>query len=164
MASESDQIQVRLIESLTPRLEKCITVEPVLEHLLHFIQAEQQEHIRQKLAAEGHISAARLLINVVVSRPHRPGWFRAFVDALFHGGNELAAKYLESNPPNSEVEEENDYCVKLIQILAPSLVEMKTEEVCTHCLSREILTDDDKEKVRSRGTAMGWYRGAKAPP
>ncbi|XP_037542350.1 interferon-induced helicase C domain-containing protein 1 [Nematolebias whitei] len=158
MASESDKIQERLIESLTPRLEKYITVEPVLKYL-YFIQPEQQEQIKQKLNTDGDVSAARLLINLVITTPHQEGWFRAFVDALFHGGNELAAKYLESNPPIKEVEEENDYCVKLIRILAPSLVEMKTEEVCIHCLDHEILTDDDKEKIlaetRNKGSKSG---------
>lgn len=163
MASDSDKIQEFLIESLSPRLETFITVEPVLKYL-HFIQAEQQEQIRQKLITDGDVSAARLLINLVIKTPHQEGWFRAFVDALYHGGNELAAKYLESDPPIKEVEEENDYCVKLIRILAPSLEEMKTEDVCVHCLERDILTDDDKEKVRTRGTATGVYGGGSAPP
>ncbi|XP_017279885.1 interferon-induced helicase C domain-containing protein 1 [Kryptolebias marmoratus] len=159
MASESDEIQERLIESFASRLEENIKVEPVLHHL-HFIRAEEKEQIRQKLRTDGEVSAARLLVRVVLKRPHDDGWFRAFVDALLQGGSELAARYLESTPPNPEVEEENDYCVKLVQLLAPGLVEMKTEAVCLHCFSHRILTEDDKEKILAETNNRGPRSGA----
>lgn len=146
MESGSDEIQERLIEGFRLRLEENISVEPALNHLV-FIQPEEKEQIRQKLRSDGEKAAASHLITVVLKRPHSEGWFRAFVDGLIHGGSELAAKYLELNPPSPDVEEENDYCVKLIQLLAPSLVTMKTEEVCPECLSRGIITEDDMEKV-----------------
>ncbi|XP_013856958.1 interferon-induced helicase C domain-containing protein 1 [Austrofundulus limnaeus] len=158
MESASDEIQERLIEGFRLRLEKNITVAPTLNHLA-FIQPEEKEQIIQKLRSDGEICAARLLITVVLKKPHSEGWFRAFVDGLILGGSELAAKYLELNPPSPDVEEENDYCVKLIQILAPGLETMKTEEVCAECFSSEIITEDDKEKIlaetRNKGSRSG---------
>lgn len=145
MASDNDEIHERLIKDLRERLQHIIKVEEVLK-FLYFIEPKRREQISQKLNAEGNASAAELLISVVVEKPHTEGWFRAFVDALHNGGSNLAADYLES-PPDPKVEEENDYCVKLIQLLAPSLVEMKTEEVCIHCCAKRLLTVDDKEKV-----------------
>ncbi|MED6279410.1 hypothetical protein CHARACLAT_000577 [Characodon lateralis] len=158
MASDDDEIHERLIEGFTERLQHIINVEEVLGYL-HFIEPAQKEPIVQKLNTEGNASAAKLLISVVVEKPHTEGWFRAFVDALHHGGSKLAADYLESNPPDPEVEAENDYCVQLIQLLAPSLVDMKTEEVCNHCFSRHLLNDVDKDKIlaetRNKGNRSG---------
>ncbi|KAM4731905.1 interferon-induced helicase C domain-containing protein 1 isoform 2-T2 [Anableps anableps] len=158
MASDIDGIHERLIEDLRARLRHIIKVEEVLQHL-HFIESTRKEQIKQKLITEGPSSAANLLISVVVEKPHQDGWFTAFVDALLHGDCKLAADYLQLTPPDPEVEAENDYCVKLIQLLAPSLVDMKTEEVCTHCFAQELLTVDDKEKIlaetRNKGSRSG---------
>ncbi|MEQ2183911.1 hypothetical protein GOODEAATRI_002789 [Goodea atripinnis] len=155
MASDDDEIHERLIEGFTERLQHIINVEEVLGYL-HFIETARKEPIVQKLKSEGNASAAKLLISVVVEKPHTEGWFRAFVDALHHGGSNLAADYLESNPPDPEVEAENDYCVQLIQLLAPSLVDMKTEEVCNHCFSRQLLNDVDKDKRKVLQQKTTW--------
>lgn len=159
MASDNDEFHERLIQDLREKLRHIIKVEEAL-NFLHFIEPARREQISQKLNAEGNASAANLLIDVVVEKPHTEGWFRAFVDALHHGGSKLAADYLESTPPDPEVEEENDYCVKLIQLLAPSLVDMKTEEVCNHCYARELLTVDDKEKILAETKNKGNRSGA----
>lgn len=149
MASDPDGIHERLIEDLRPKLQGSIIVEKVLDHL-HFIEATKKELIRQRARNEGETSAVNVLIDAVVKKPHQEGWFRAFVDALSHGGCKRAAGYLESNPPDAEAEAENDYCIRLIDVLAPTLVDMNTEQVCVHCHSKELLTEDDKETVSSK--------------
>ncbi|XP_012729491.2 interferon-induced helicase C domain-containing protein 1 [Fundulus heteroclitus] len=158
MASDNDAIHERLIEDLRGRLQHTIKVEDVLPHL-HFIEPARQEQISQKLNTDGPASAANLLISVVVEKPHTEGWFRAFVDALHHGGSEFAADYLELNSPDADVEAENDCCVRLIQLLAPSLMNMKTDQVCNHCYSRKLLTDVENEKIlaetRNHGNGSG---------
>ncbi|XP_015225886.1 PREDICTED: interferon-induced helicase C domain-containing protein 1 [Cyprinodon variegatus] len=158
MDSENDEIHVRLIEDLRHKLESIIKVEETLIYL-HFITQERKERISQKLKAEGNASAATLLISEVVEKPHTQGWFRAFVDALRQGGSVLAVDYL-LNPPDPETEAENDYCVKLIQLLAPSLVDMKTVEVCNHCFSKGLITAADKERILAETRNNGNRSGA----
>lgn len=158
MASESDEVQERLIEDFTPRLREYIKVEPVLNYA-HFIDNEQKEVIRQKARTEGNLRAADLLISAVLKKPHPPGWFKAFVDALNQAGCEHAADYMQLNLPSPEVEAENDSRVRLIQLLSPSLEDMKTDQVCTHCFAEGLLTADDNEIIRAeianRGARIG---------
>lgn len=146
MASDSDEINKRLLEYSQPRLRHLIAVQQVLD-LLDFISPEQKERIRQKITNEGNLAAADALVNAVIQKPHQAGWFRAFVDALESSGCGYAADYIQNKIPEPEVEAENDYCVKLIQILSPSLVDMKTSVVCVHCLSAKMITEDDSEIV-----------------
>lgn len=146
MASDSDETKKRLIEDFRPRLRRLIVVQQVLDHL-HFIESDQKERIRQKEANDGNLAAADVLIAAVINKSHDPGWFQAFVDALKNSGCGYAADYMQVNPPEPEVEAENDYFVKLIEILSPGLVDMKTEEVCPHCLAQELLTQQDAEIV-----------------
>ncbi|KAI3356209.1 hypothetical protein L3Q82_017456, partial [Scortum barcoo] len=90
----------------------------------------------------------------VLRRPHFKGWFRAFVDALRQSGCERAADYVQAKLPEPEEEAEDDDRVRLIRLLCPTLVDMQTEEVCVHCLSEELLTEDDCEVIRNlRGRA-----------
>lgn len=146
MTSDSDEIKERLIEDLRPRLCGLIAVQQVLDHL-HIIGADQKERIRQKEASEGNLAAARLLLDAVTRRPHEEGWFQAFVDALEQSGCGHAADYIQVKLPEPEVEAENDYYVKLVHLMVPSLVDMKTETVCMHCASQDLITDADKEIV-----------------
>lgn len=146
MASDKDEELERLIEDFRPRLRELIIVEQVLDHL-HFIESDQKESIRQKARTEGDQMAANVLISAVIKKPHSPGWFTAFVDALVNSGCESAADYIKDNPPKPEVEAGNDCCVRLIQILYPSLVGMNTEEVCVLCYSEGLLNGEDLEIV-----------------
>uniref|UniRef100_A0A8D3E6M1 RNA helicase n=1 Tax=Scophthalmus maximus TaxID=52904 RepID=A0A8D3E6M1_SCOMX len=146
MASPADETCERLIEDFRPRLRQHIVVEQLLDHL-DLIRSDQREQIRQRARAEGNIAAADLLINAVTGRPHAPGWFRAFVDALSNAGCDYAADLMQDNLPKPEVEEENDSCVRLIQLLSPSLVEMKTDDVGLHCFSEGLITQEDSEIV-----------------
>lgn len=146
MAADSDEIHERLMESFLPRLRNLIAVQQVLD-LLDFIAPDQKERIRQKITNEGNLAAADALITAVIQKPHQAGWFRAFVDALEGSGCGYAADYIQNKIPEPEVEAENDCCVRLIQILLPSLVDMKVAEVSVHCLSQELITQDDSENV-----------------
>uniref|UniRef100_A0AAQ5Y019 RNA helicase n=1 Tax=Amphiprion ocellaris TaxID=80972 RepID=A0AAQ5Y019_AMPOC len=145
-SSESDKVQERLIEDFTPRLREYIRVEPVLRYI-DFIDNEQKELIMQKARTEGNLRAADLLISAVVKEPHPPGWFTVFVAALNQAGCKHAADYMQLNLPSPEVEAENDSRVRLVQLLSPSLVDMKTDQVCAHCVSEGLLTADDDENV-----------------
>uniref|UniRef100_A0A7N6BC93 RNA helicase n=1 Tax=Anabas testudineus TaxID=64144 RepID=A0A7N6BC93_ANATE len=154
MASDKDEQWVRLVEDFRPRLTERIKVEQVLDHL-QFIESDLKEEIRQKARTEGEPRAANVLISAVIRKPHSPGWFRAFVDALVSADCESAADYLQDNIPEPEVEADNDCCVRLIQILCPSLVGMKTDEVCVPCYSEGLLTEEDLEIVTQRGSRNG---------
>lgn len=160
MASEEDDVHVRLIESCRLRLRQHIDVDRVLDHV-HFIDADLKEPIRQKARAEGDLAAADQLISAVVKKPHAAGWFRAFVDALVHSGCESAADYIQINPPRPEEEEENDYCVKLIHLVSPSLLDMKTEDVCLHCFSEGLISQEDSEIITAETTNRGNKSGAR---
>lgn len=146
MASEEDDVYVNLIDYCRPRLRERIVVERVLDYVL-FIETEQKELIRQKARTDGNLAATDLLISAVIKKPHEPGWFRAFVNALENSGCEAAAEYIQANPPRPEVEAENDYCVKLVELLSPRLLDMNTVDVCVHCFSEGLLTQDDSEIV-----------------
>ncbi|XP_075964139.1 interferon-induced helicase C domain-containing protein 1 [Anarhichas minor] len=161
MASDNDDINYeRLIEDYRPRLRERVVVDRVLDHI-QFIETAQKEQIRQKARTDGNMVATDLLISAVLKKPHAHGWFRAFVDALLHAGCESAAEYMQVNPPEPEVEADNDYCVKLIQLLSPSLVDMKTDVVSLHCSSKCLLTKDDVEIIKTATTTQGNRSGAR---
>uniref|UniRef100_A0A7N6FLH4 RNA helicase n=1 Tax=Anabas testudineus TaxID=64144 RepID=A0A7N6FLH4_ANATE len=155
-----DEQWVRLVEDFRPRLTERIKVEQVLDHL-QFIESDLKEEIRQKARTEGEPRAANVLISAVIRKPHSPGWFRAFVDALVSADCESAADYLQDNIPEPEVEADNDCCVRLIQILCPSLVGMKTDEVCVPCYSEGLLTEEDLEIVKTETAQRGSRNGAR---
>ncbi|XP_078117936.1 interferon-induced helicase C domain-containing protein 1 isoform X1 [Sander vitreus] len=160
MASDDDDVNERLIEVYWQRLRELIVVDRVLDHL-EFIEYDQKEQIRQKARTDGDIAATNLLISAVIKKPHSLGWFTAFVDALKHSGCNAAAEYMQVNPPKPEVEAENDTCVKLIQLLSPSLVEMQTKEVCLHCFSEGLLTQEDSDVIETITTNEGPWSGAR---
>uniref|UniRef100_A0A3P9LKN0 RNA helicase n=1 Tax=Oryzias latipes TaxID=8090 RepID=A0A3P9LKN0_ORYLA len=158
MASEADEGHEHLIDSVRSKLKGIIAVDQVLPYL-HFLDQEPKDQIKQKLITDGDSVAADLLIDTVIKGPHKKGWFRAFIDALSHGGSELAADYL-TKPPRPEEEAENDMYVELIRLLAPSLAGMKTTVVCELCFSDELLTADDKERILAETNNYGNGRGA----
>uniref|UniRef100_A0A6Q2ZJE0 RNA helicase n=1 Tax=Esox lucius TaxID=8010 RepID=A0A6Q2ZJE0_ESOLU len=157
MASENDKIN--LIKDFTPRLRKLIEVELVLDHL-DFIGKEQKDLIRTKAKTQSNLKAVDLLIETIIYRQHPDGWFREFVDALSAGGCKHAAIYVDC-PPSPSVEAENDYCVRLIELLSPSLLRMKTTEVCHACFAEEILSREDLEIVLAECQNKGNISGAR---
>lgn len=173
MASETDEIRERLLEDFRPRLKEGIIMDQVLDYI-HFLTIEQKEQITQKEKTEGNSAAVDLLITNVLKKPHEPGWFRTFIDALSHGGFKYAAKCIQEGEvdevgevdemgkiPSPEEDAENGTCVQLIQILFPSLVDMKTEEVRVCCLSRELITNEDMENITAEITNKGPIGGAR---
>ncbi|CAB1459418.1 unnamed protein product [Pleuronectes platessa] len=160
MASAADEAWESFIGDIRPRLKELVDVEPLLDHV-HFIGQEERELIRQKAKAEGNRPAADLLIDAVIRRPHPVGWFRAFVDALVSSGFDYAADIIQAELPEPEVEAENEQCVRLIQILSPSLVQMKTDEVSVHCLAEGLITKEDSEIIKAETTSRGPRSGAR---
>ncbi|XP_068185345.1 interferon-induced helicase C domain-containing protein 1 isoform X2 [Antennarius striatus] len=160
MASGKDEINERLIDYFRPRLRALIEVQQVLDHL-YFIADDQKQRIRQKETSDGNPAAVDLLIDSVIKKPHDPGWFTAFVDALEHSGFKYAADYMQINLSDPKVEEENDNSVKLIQLLYPTLVDMKTEDVCLHCVSHGLITEDDADVITAVTTTGGRRSGAR---
>ncbi|XP_061735920.1 interferon-induced helicase C domain-containing protein 1 [Nerophis ophidion] len=145
-ADANDLMKENLIDSFRPRLRVFMSVDPVLDHL-PYLRAEQKESIRKRGKSHGELSAADALISAVVEKPHTKGWFQDFVDALSGAGYQQAADLIQAGRPDSRVEADNDCCMLLIDILAPSLLDMNTKEVCTHCFAREILTKDDNDVI-----------------
>uniref|UniRef100_H3DGF5 RNA helicase n=1 Tax=Tetraodon nigroviridis TaxID=99883 RepID=H3DGF5_TETNG len=160
MAADSDEIHERLIEYFMPRLRNLIVVQQVLD-FLDFIEPDQKERIRQRNISRGNLAAADALITAVTQKPHQAGWFRAFVDALEQSGCGHAADYIQNKIPEPEVEAENDYCIRLIQLLSPSLVDMKTSAVCVQCLSQDLITEDDSENIEAATRNQGAKAGAR---
>ncbi|XP_037343909.2 interferon-induced helicase C domain-containing protein 1 [Pungitius pungitius] len=159
MASDGDEANERLIENYTPRLRRLIKVDLVLDHM-HFIEPGLKEPIRQRAKIEGDNAAAGDLISAAVRKPRAAGWFRAFVDALSHGGCQSAADIMQA-PPDPEVEAENDYSVKLVELLSPSLLDMATNVVCHECFSQKLINKDDDEIIRTITTNQGNRSGAR---
>ncbi|XP_075895860.1 interferon-induced helicase C domain-containing protein 1 isoform X2 [Nelusetta ayraudi] len=160
MASGGDDVDERLIEYFRPRLRELITVPQVLD-VLQIIGTDQKERIRQKEVTDGNQAAADLLIDAVVRKPHEAGWFQAFVDALERSGHGYAADVIQVKLPEPEVEAENDYCVKLIRLMIPSLLDMKTEVVTVHCSSKRLITEADVEIVNAETRRQGHMMGAR---
>ncbi|XP_041720664.1 interferon-induced helicase C domain-containing protein 1 [Coregonus clupeaformis] len=157
----SNAANISLIEDFRPRLRKLIEVEYVLD-LLNFLDNDHKDLIRTKARKESNLKAVDLLIDTIIRiRPHPDGWFREFVDALSAGGCKHAAIYVEDSPPSPSLEAENDYCVRLIELLSPSLLGMKTTDVCLACFTREILTKEDREIILAECQNRGNMSGAR---
>ncbi|XP_029315120.1 interferon-induced helicase C domain-containing protein 1 [Cottoperca gobio] len=161
MASDNDEANERLIEGYRQRLRDRIVVDRVLDHL-HLIKTDQKDQIRQKAKTDGNLAATDLLISAVLKKPHETGWFRAFVDALKNSDCGSAADYMQAETPiEPEAEASNDYCVKLIQLLSPSLLDMKTDVVCLQCYSQTLISKDDAEIIKTVTENKGNRSGAR---
>ncbi|XP_041117899.1 interferon-induced helicase C domain-containing protein 1 isoform X2 [Polyodon spathula] len=144
------------------KLKHLIRVEPVLDFIT-FIQPEDKEAIRHTAKEKGDICAAELLLQTIVTKPHIEGWLREFVTALESAGCKHAAKYVDpSELPPPSLEATNDYCTRLIELLAPDLVEkMNTKDVVFRCYTLNILTQEDNEKITAEVTNSGNTSGAR---
>uniref|UniRef100_A0A8C7STR0 RNA helicase n=1 Tax=Oncorhynchus mykiss TaxID=8022 RepID=A0A8C7STR0_ONCMY len=152
---------ISLIEDFRPRLRKLIEIEFVLDHL-NFLDNDNKDLIRTKARKESNLKAVDLLIDTIIRiRPLPKGWFREFVDALSAGGCKHAATYVEDSPPCPALEAENDNCVRLIELLSPSLLGMKTTDVCWDCFSKGILTAEDREIILAECQNRGNMGGAR---
>ncbi|XP_062313974.1 interferon-induced helicase C domain-containing protein 1 [Osmerus eperlanus] len=154
MGTKDDDVWKNLIDVLRPRLLKLIQVEPVLDYL-DFIDVEQKELIKNKAKTESNIRAVDLLIETLIKNQYPAGWFRSFVVALSEAGCQHAASYVEGRPPSPSSEAENDYCVRLIQVLLPTLLEMKTNDVSRRCFELDILNQEDLEVISGKTPKEG---------
>uniref|UniRef100_A0AAZ3SQD8 RNA helicase n=1 Tax=Oncorhynchus tshawytscha TaxID=74940 RepID=A0AAZ3SQD8_ONCTS len=162
MAADKDNTaNISLIVDFRPRLRKLIEIEFVLDHL-NFLDNDNKDLIRTKARKESNLKAVDLLIDTIIRiRPLPKGWFREFVDALSAGGCKHAATYVEDSPPCPALEAENDNCVRLIELLSPSLLGMKTTDVCWDCFSKGILTMEDREIILAECQNRGNMGGAR---
>ncbi|XP_048846960.1 interferon-induced helicase C domain-containing protein 1 [Brienomyrus brachyistius] len=162
MESSADEVFLWLIyDCFRNRLRSLIQIEPVLDRLT-FIERDQKDLILNKAKKESNQLAVDLLIDTIHKGPRPPGWYRELTDALNAAGCQHAAMYMETeNLPSASSEAVNDYCVKLIDLLAPSLQEIKTPDVCTMSFAQNILTEDDKEIVMAACTNYGNRTGAR---
>lgn len=144
------------------KLKHLIRVEPVLDFIT-FIQPEDKETIRRTAKEKGDISAAELLLQSIVNKPRSDGWLREFVTALESAGCKHAAKYVDpSELPPPSLEATNDYCTRLIELLAPDLVDkMNAKDVAFRCYTLNILTQEDNEKITAEVTNSGNISGAR---
>ncbi|KAJ3592702.1 hypothetical protein NHX12_007829 [Muraenolepis orangiensis] len=155
-----DNEHIGLIENCRARLQSLVKVGPALDHLPS-LDHTVKERIRNVARAEGDRRAVNELIDAVLHKPRGPGWFREFVDSLSNAGCRHAADYMDDNPPPPEVEAHNDQCVRLVELLAPSLLDMKTLEVASKCVSSGILQGDDLEQVNAECVNHGNICGAR---
>uniref|UniRef100_A0A4W4HM47 RNA helicase n=1 Tax=Electrophorus electricus TaxID=8005 RepID=A0A4W4HM47_ELEEL len=156
----NDDQERNTINCFRNRLRRLINVGPVLD-MLQFLSDDQKELIRAKTRTEGDISAADLLLHEVITKEHSEGWFRELITALETAGCRHAANYMENNPPSPSKEFENDNCIKLIDLLKLSLVDMKTRDVCNSCYQRSLLTDEDRENIFAVNDQQGNKAGAR---
>ncbi|XP_067891339.1 interferon-induced helicase C domain-containing protein 1 isoform X2 [Heterodontus francisci] len=161
---EREQQRLVLIECFRNRLVAIIQVEPVLDYIKFMEEADIQE-IRAKQVRDGNRAAVHLLLTKIGKNPRPRNWFGEFVTALREGGCPHAAKYIDLSADNQispAVEAQNDLEVQLINILSPALIDKMTpREVSLHCLTNEILTVDDVQKILSETDQNGNKAGAR---
>uniref|UniRef100_A0AAR2J5V5 RNA helicase n=1 Tax=Pygocentrus nattereri TaxID=42514 RepID=A0AAR2J5V5_PYGNA len=148
------------IDCFRNRLRSLILVEPVLGQV-HFLSTEQKELIRAKLQSEGNLRAADLFLHEVTNKDYPEGWFRELLTALEGAGCKEAANYMENNPPSPSAEAENDNCIRLINLLQLTLINMKTRDVCQSCFQRSILTEEDRQNILAETDRQGNMAGAR---
>ncbi|KAJ8255348.1 hypothetical protein GJAV_G00203850 [Gymnothorax javanicus] len=159
--TDSEATLRELIDCFRNRLNRLIQVEPVLDHI-SFIEREQKDLILNKAKTENNQRAANLLIDIVIKDSLPPGRCREFVDALKAGGCTHAAQYVDPDDlPSPSLEANNDYVVRLVDLLAPSLVKMKTNDVCLCCYAKGILTDEDRDTIVAERGNHGPIGGAR---
>ncbi|XP_067264780.1 interferon-induced helicase C domain-containing protein 1 [Chanodichthys erythropterus] len=160
MSSDQDVETSHILDCFRDRLKRIIVVEPLLD-LLHFLEPDRKDRIRAKLRVEGDISAAATLIDEIIKTHNYKGWSRELVTALETVGCTNAVNYVLNSPPDPTEEAENDSCVRLIDLMQLSLINMKTGDVCAHCFSQGILTQEDHENITKATENHGNIKGAR---
>ncbi|KAL2087844.1 hypothetical protein ACEWY4_016672 [Coilia grayii] len=162
MTVDTDNHLIWLIsECFRNTLRHLIRIEPVLDHVT-FLSREQKERIMTKARNDGNPDAVNIFIDIIVNGPRPPGWSREFMDALSSAGCTYAAQIVDTEKlPTPSLQAENDYCVQLITILSPSLLKMKTTEVCDVCYQSELITEDDRENILAATANHGSKAGAR---
>ncbi|XP_062383215.1 interferon-induced helicase C domain-containing protein 1-like [Sardina pilchardus] len=143
-------------------LRRLIHIVPVLDHIT-FLAREQKERIINKARNDCNQTAVDLLIDTIAAGPPRqPGWSREFVNALSFAGCTYAAQIVDTEKlPSPSVEAENDCCVQLIEIMSPSLMGMKTTDVCDTCYQSKLITELDRQNISAETANKGSMAGAR---
>uniref|UniRef100_A0A672SAK8 RNA helicase n=1 Tax=Sinocyclocheilus grahami TaxID=75366 RepID=A0A672SAK8_SINGR len=161
VACDQDAETRHILDCFRDRLKRLVQVEPLLD-LLHFLEPDRKDRIKAKFREEGNISAAALLIDEIIhSKNCAQGWSRELITALETVGCKHAAKYVLNSPPEPTEEAENDSCVRLIDLLQLTLVNMKTADVCAHCRALGLLTLEDQENILKLTENQGNIGGAR---
>uniref|UniRef100_A0A672SB77 RNA helicase n=1 Tax=Sinocyclocheilus grahami TaxID=75366 RepID=A0A672SB77_SINGR len=161
MSCDQDAETRHILDCFRDRLKRLVQVEPLLD-LLHFLEPDRKDRIKAKFREEGNISAAALLIDEIIhSKNCAQGWSRELITALETVGCKHAAKYVLNSPPEPTEEAENDSCVRLIDLLQLTLVNMKTADVCAHCRALGLLTLEDQENILKLTENQGNIGGAR---
>ncbi|KAK7169534.1 hypothetical protein R3I93_005494 [Phoxinus phoxinus] len=160
MSIDQDAETRHILDCFRDRLKRIIQVEPLLDQL-HFLGQDRRDKIRAKSRADGDISAAALLIDDIIQTQHDKGWPRELITALETAGCTHAVNYVLNSPPDPTEEAENDSCVRLIDLMHLTLVNMKTADVCAHCCSLELLTREDQENIMKATENLGNINGAR---
>lgn len=161
MSCDQDAETRHILDCFRDRLKRLVQVEPLLD-LLHFLEPDRKDRIKAKFREEGNISAAALLIDEIIqSKNCAQGWSRELITALETVGCKHAAKYVLNSPPEPTEETENDSCVRLIDLLQLTLVNMKTADVCAHCRALGLLTQEDQENIMKLTENQGNIGGAR---
>ncbi|XP_063068158.1 interferon-induced helicase C domain-containing protein 1-like isoform X2 [Engraulis encrasicolus] len=162
MTVDTDDHLIWMIgECFRNNLRLLIRIEPVLDHIT-FIPRDQKERIMTKARNEGNSDAVNALIDTIVKGPRPPGWSREFIDALSSAGCTYAALIVDTDTlPTPSLQAENDYCVQLIMILSPSLLKMKTTDVCEGCYAKNLVSEDDKQNILAATSCHGSKAGAR---
>ncbi|KAJ8385457.1 hypothetical protein AAFF_G00189090 [Aldrovandia affinis] len=160
--SDTDETFLWLIgDCFRNRLKCLIQVQPVLDHM-YFIEREQKDLILKKAQNESNQRAVDLLIDTIINKPRPVGWSREFLNALEAGGSKHAAQYVDTaDLPSPSLEAKNDYVVQLVDLLAPSLITMKTDDVCLYCYAMDILTKEDRDNIMAEIKHNGTINGAR---
>ncbi|XP_039613432.1 interferon-induced helicase C domain-containing protein 1 isoform X2 [Polypterus senegalus] len=164
MESEDERFLALILGCFRERIKQLINPVAVLDHI-DFIGAEEREAVKQLSANEGRICATEKLLTVIGAMPTpRPlGWRQQFCTALEQAGNKQAAVYLDPSAelPSPSMEAKNDYCAKLIGILAPTLLEMNAKMVTLQCYELKIITEEDKQNIETEINNKGNSSGAR---
>uniref|UniRef100_A0A673KE48 RNA helicase n=1 Tax=Sinocyclocheilus rhinocerous TaxID=307959 RepID=A0A673KE48_9TELE len=161
MSCDQDAETRHILDCFRDRLKRLVQVEPLLD-LLHFLEPDRKDRIKAKFREEGNISAAALLLDEIIhSKNCEQGWSRELITALETVGCKHAAKYVLNSPPEPTEEAENDSCVRLIDLLQLTLVNMKTADMCAHCRALGLLTLEDQENILKLTENQGNIGGAR---
>ncbi|XP_041936600.1 interferon-induced helicase C domain-containing protein 1-like [Alosa sapidissima] len=159
--TDDNNLILLINECFRNTLRRLIRIVPVLDHIT-FLEREQKERIINKARNDCNQTAVDLLIDTIVAGPRQPGWSREFVDALLFAGCTYAAQIVGMEKlPSPSLEAENDCCVKLIEIMGPSLLAMKTTDVCETCYQSKLITELDRQNILAETTNNGPMAGAR---
>ncbi|XP_030065688.1 LOW QUALITY PROTEIN: interferon-induced helicase C domain-containing protein 1 [Microcaecilia unicolor] len=155
-AQETESNNLGFLHVFRRKLKQTIQVVPVLDFLT-FLDADVKERIQRAHSGQGNTEAVELLLSAVERGPRPPGWFQEFVTALKEAECSGAVRYVVPEElPSPSSEAMNDYCVQLLVILHPTLVQKIKPEPLTHkCYEKGICSREDVEVICTKRDNKG---------